>query len=129
MPSLAVIPAWVTPTPRDVQACHERAHSLARYRATTRPIAATLDWAMGNHFSPVSGRWIEPTERAARAEMMLASSVYVSGRGLADDLWAELGIEPAESVTANSAWLASSSATLSWLLGIQGRPPLPLTRT
>lgn len=126
MTGIAVLPAWVQPAAGDVQACHRRAHQLARTHVFARPVAAALDWVTGLHTAPVSGRPLEPTEAAVRAEMMLATAVGMGQDGLGDDLWDILGVPPATAAVTDVTWLRGTSATFGWLLCVHARPPLPL---
>lgn len=124
MAGMAVLPAWVVPAAGDVQACHHRAHQIALTHQFGRPVAAALDWVTGLADTPVSGRPLEPTEAAVRAEMMLATAVGMGQLGLGDDLWAILGVPPAPAATTDVAWLRGTSATFGWLLGVHARTPL-----
>lgn len=128
MGTVAVIPDWVTPAAGDIKGCHLRAHELAPNHLAARPIAATLDWVTGDHHTPITARPLEPTEAAARSEMMLATAVLTGQLGLPDDMWTMLAIPPGVAVTADETWLGQASATLGWLLGVHTRPPLRPSR-
>lgn len=112
----------------DVGACHHFAARFAEQSRFARAVAATFEWVVGDGdpdiVSPVSGRSLAPSERVARAEMMLASAVASGQLGLADDVWSSLKLEPAAAVLTAEDWVNAAAATLGWLLGVHRRPPL-----
>ena len=130
---VAILPAWVTVPTEDVRDCHYFAARIADRSRFARACAATFEWVVGDGdhdlVTPVTCRWLYPTENAARAEMMLAAAVATGQPDLGDGLWADLGVAPAapEPVRSDDTWVSGVAVTLGWLLGVHSRPPLRYT--
>lgn len=128
MGNLAIVPAWVAPPTSDIGGCHQFAAHYADRSRFARACAATFEWVVGGDdpdlVTPVSGRWLAPTEQASRAEMMLAAAVATGQDGLSADIWSALEVPPAVAVLRGQDWVNAAAATLGWLLGVHSRPPL-----
>jgi len=85
-------------------------------------VATTIGWVTGGQDSPLTARPTgEVSAALARAEMMLASAVSLGSTEMPADVWAELGVPAALSVTDHVGWADGVGATLGWLLGVLDR--------
>lgn len=127
---LAVIPAWTAPAAQEIRDAHRIASAMGRDDPDAhqvRAVAATIGWVTGGQPAPLTNRPGGDVAALVRAEMMLAAAVSGGGAGdLPADVWTALQVEPAEPITLHRGWATGVVAASSWLLGVSGRPPVPL---
>ena len=123
---VAVTPAWVVPSPREVDDAHWLAFPeyADRGLVVAGGVGAALAWVRGGRVGPVTGRDEQPvTVMLARAEMWAATAAERPGRTPPplERICADLGVAFWPPGEVDTRWATGVRATLRWLLGTPGQ--------